>query len=191
MNLRFDGEPFNRYIEYDSHNEAKFKMDLKKLAWEIVELSNSDGEGRRCDIEVFKSNILRVNKFWYENIFVPVSELIILPQHNTCYCFKGHCAYDLFHSSHHVKDGAKVKVDIFTCPPTISINVATQSVTDVEKLKDFYVHTIKKFRQNPCCQCVPISKELLTIVGSMISVIENVLDEVAEEAVRVEHAVIV
>ncbi len=71
------------------------------------------------------------------------------------------------------------------------INVGNQSEPDIEKLIDFYLHTIKNWKLNPCCQCLPLSKELLNLVKTMIANIENVLNEVVEEVVRVEQAVIV
>ena len=191
VDLSIDGEQFNRCLEYDSRNVALYKLDLRKLTWEMVERSKAEGEARRYLVENLRENLMRVNKFWHERIFTPVSKMTQLPQRSVCYCFKGHCPYDLFHSSHHATDCAKVKVDIFTSPPSISLNVAAQSEADIEKLRDFYMHTIRRWRQNPCCQCVPISQELLSIVSEMMSETDEILDEVVEEVVRAKGAVIV
>ena len=191
VTLTINGEKFSRCLEYDSHNVTKFKMDLRKLTWEMVEFLDEEGEARRPLIDILRNHLLRINTFWHEQIFLPVSNMISLPEHVTCYCFKGHCAYDLFHTSHYVKDGSKVKVDIFACPPSISMNVANQSERDLEKLRDYYISVVRKARLHLCCQCVPLSKELISILKTMISEIEMVLEELAEEVVHVKSAVLV
>ena len=188
VSLTIDGVKFNRCIEYNSRNVTKFQMDLKNLTWELMEFISEEGEARRPLIDILKNHLLRINKFWYEKIFLPVSNMISLPEQCTCYCYKGHCAYDLFYTSHYVKDASKVKVDIFGCPPSISMNVATQSERDVEKLRDYYINVVRKGRAHPCCQCVSLSKDLVSNLKTMIDEIESALEELTDEVVRVKSA---
>lgn len=188
VSLTIDGVKFNRCIEYNSQDVTKFKMDLKKLTWELVEFISEEGEARRPLIGILKNHLLRINKFWYEQIFLPVSNMISLPEQCTCYCYKGHCAYDLFYTSHYMKDGSKVKVDIFGSPPSISINAASQSERDIEKLRDYYINVVRKGRLHPCCQCVSLSKDLVSSLKTMNDEIEMVIEEVTEEVVRVKSA---
>ena len=161
------------------------------MAWEIVEFINEEGEPRRPLIDLLKTHLLRINQFWFEQVFVPVAGMISLPEETTCFCFKGHCVYDLFHTSHYVKDDSKVKVDIFACPPTIGVNVANQNERDIEKLRDFYINVVRKSRLQPCCQCVSLSKGMITDVQTMIKEIERVLEDVEEEIICIKGAVIV
>lgn len=191
VSLTIDGVKFNRCVEYDSQNVTKFKTDLKKLTWELVEFISEEGEARRPLIDILKNHLLRINKFWYEQIFLPVSNVISIPEHCTCYCFKGHCAFDLFYTSHFVKEGSKVKVDIFSFPPSISINIATQNERDIEKLRDYYINVVRKGRLQPCCQCVCLSKDLLSNLKTMMDETEAVLEEVTEEVVCVKSAELV
>lgn len=68
------------------------------------------------------------------------------------------------------------------------MNIATQSERDVEKLRDYYINVVRKGRLHPCCQCVSLSKDLLSNLKTMINEIESALEELTEEVVRVKSA---
>ena len=191
INLNLNGVKFHRYIEYNSRDPTNFRRELRRLTWEVVDILQADEDERKSAVEMVKNCLLQINEFWYDEIFLPVSLLIDLPTKRVCNCHKGFCQYDFFYSSHYAKDGAKVKVDIFTCPPSISLNAANQTSTDIQELKDFYVSAVRRYQQVPCCQCLPLSKDVLLMLESLIVEIKMTLDKLCDEIVNHDKVVIV
>ena len=166
--IAHDGTTIRRLLQYNSSNLKKYDSDLRKLAYENFEEFECDRiEDKQEFLQTLKELITRVSKFWLYKVIVPLSEEMELPDVSVCHCCNHRqelrkCAQDLMVSSHVDEETtSRIKVDLFSAPPTISINIASQEEADIERLKRYYSHLIKRHHELPCCSCCPISKALI------------------------------
>lgn len=187
-----NGVNINRFIEFDSRDPTKYVKELKGITLEILnDTKSTNGVQRAKCIDTLKTSILRINEFWMEKIFLPLSLDCNLPDDCACRCIRGYCRYDLFRCSHFEPFGAKVKVDIFARAPSISVNCGNQTEEDVDKLKEYYRYTIRRYQAMPCCGCLPISKKLLSILETMIMVTKLTLNNLLESLDDVDSIAVI
>lgn len=192
ISICVNGVSFNRYIEFDSRDGRKYVKELQRMTLEIMDISNCESRADKLKcVQSIRQSLLRVNEFWFEKIFSPLSNEYDLPDDSACRCLHGQCRFDFFRCSHFEVNGAKVKVDIFSRAPAISVNCAIQSQTDIERLKDYYALTMKRFEAMPCCNCAPLSKRLVSILETVIMFTRATLDKVIETVDEVDNIVVV
>ena len=182
---------FKRVIVYDSSYIRKYTADLWKLVYDYIEeFEVVDRNGKRTFVALLSFLLTRVLKFWLEKIVKPLSHDLDLPEQAVCRCCKRNemvrrCNHDLIiHSHYDDQSTSKIKLDLFSGPPSISINTASQEDSDIDRFKRYYTTLVARYLELPCCRCCPISTDLLqdiedqldetdSIISTMISLIDD------------------
>ena len=154
--------------------------------WKLVdeyfeEFQVVDKDEKRAFVNLLSTLLTRVSKFWLEKIMRPLSRELDLPERAACRCCKRNralrrCDHDLIIYSHYDDEStAKVKVDLFSGPPSVSINVACQEDSDIDRFKRYYTLLLERYNELSCCRCCPISTDLIQDIEDHIDETEHTI----------------
>ena len=182
LDISLKDKSFKRVLQYDSSYKRKYSIDIMRIVNDYYEeFSVVDSNEKRAFAELLCSLLTRVLRFWLEKIFKPLSHELDLPEQAVCRCCKRiqtirKCDHDLLISSHYDdKSTSKVKVDLFSGPPSISINTAAQEDSDIDRFKRYYTILVERYHELPCCRCCPISTDLIHDIEDQIDESENII----------------
>lgn len=186
ISLMYKGQRFSNYLFYSALDVTSYKAELLDLIDEIIQFYNcaDDLELQKQFITTIGDLLTRVTKFWLEKVMRPLSVTEEIPAMSRCYCYNklapfNTCLRDILTFSHYEESSTKIKVDIFNGPPCMSINVAAQDSTDVDKFRKYYSNLLAQNKLRPCCACCPISKDLIRDIEQQINVTVETLKDIS------------
>ena len=176
---------FTSKIFYSANDVIGYKADLIDLMEDIVTFYHceDDIELQKLLMRILTNALTRVLRFWLDEVFKPLSLTEAIPQSSRCYCEMRTrklktCLHDIIVFSHYDENGGKFKVDMFTGPPSMSVNVAVQDDRDIIKFRAYYANLLKVFASKPCCSCCPLSKDLMCNIEQLITATTQTLSDV-------------
>ena len=182
IDISLDGKSCKGLIQYDSSYLRKYSTDVWKFVDRCFEeFEATDTEKKQAIIILVSDLLTRVSKFWLEKVLRPLSKELDFPYRTVCRCNRSsdslrRCAHDLITYSHYDDINlSRIKVDLFSGPPSISINVACQEDSDIERYKKYYTLLVKRFHELPCCRCCPISRCLVREIEDHVDETENTI----------------
>jgi len=186
ISIIYRSQLFTGNIFYSAVNITGYKADLVDLMEEIVKYfrCGEDVVVQRMLMRVVNNALTRVARFWLNEVFRPLSQTEIVPEYSRCWCSSiqrklNTCLHDIITSSYYDEKGEKCKLDLFSGPPSVSINVAAQGHSEVISLRAYYANILKTFHLKPCCMCCPISKHLMKDIEQLITATNETLADVS------------
>lgn len=184
ITLTHAGETKRWFIQYKSLSMGTYFIELRKVLHSILQTFKIEDEQEKISmLDNLERMLSSVANFWLHHVLIPISHEMDIPDDTVCYCnskFEGYrrCFNDIIAFSHFNEEANyPVKVDLFTGPPSININVACQNEVDIERFKRFYTHTLNLYNERPCCKCCPISKTYINDLKRLIIVNKQIITE--------------